>query len=382
MIHFRFKTITTISLALGLSLVAGSAGAQDKGSVGSIHGHTQNPLQQPITDGLVKLTQDHGVIDKGTKFLYTFKTDSNGDYTGTGITAGDYSAVLYEGDKSIDFQEKVTFVAGQDTKVDFDMSRQAYIDKMSPADKKALEDTKKKNADIMASNGVVKNLNTLLTQARAARTATPPDNDKAISLMTQATQARPTEPVLWYELGASYEAAKKYDQATAALQKAVDLDAAAKTSKPESVAAAYSLLAESLAYQSKVPDADAACGKAVAASAPSAANCYSNEAIALYKTGASNPTGQAADYTGAAAAADKATAANPNLAIAYYVKGQSLVGNSTVDASGKLVAPPGCMEAYQKYLQIAPDGQYAAEVKGILTGFGQTLTNTYKAGKK
>jgi hypothetical protein len=50
--------------------------------------------------------------------------------------------------------------------------------------------------------------------------------------------------------------------------------------------------------------------------------------------------------------------------------------------TNKLVAPPGCMEAYQKYLQLAPDGPYAAEVKGILAGFDQKVNSSYKATKK
>jgi hypothetical protein len=51
------------------------------------------------------------------------------------------------------------------------------------------------------------------------------------------------------------------------------------------------------------------------------------------------------------------------------------------DKTHKLVAPPGCLEAYQKYLQLAPDGPYATEVKGILAGFDQKIDNSYKAGK-
>jgi hypothetical protein len=39
------------------------------------------------------------------------------------------------------------------------------------------------------------------------------------------------------------------------------------------------------------------------------------------------------------------------------------------------------MEAYQKYLQLAPDGPYAAEVKGILAGFDQKIDSGYKADK-
>ena len=40
--------------------------------------------------------------------------------------------------------------------------------------------------------------------------------------------------------------------------------------------------------------------------------------------------------------------------------------NATVDAKGHYVLPPDCAAAYQKYLQLAPHGQFAADVTGIL----------------
>ena len=51
--------------------------------------------------------------------------------------------------------------------VNFDMSRPDYLAKMSPEDRKALEEYKKKNAEIVAANSKIQNLNALLTQARA-----------------------------------------------------------------------------------------------------------------------------------------------------------------------------------------------------------------------
>jgi hypothetical protein len=83
-----------------------------------------------------------------------------------------------------------------------------------------------------------------------------------------------------------------------------------------------------------------------------------------------------------AAAADKAIAADPTMPIPYYLKGNALVQKTTMDdKTKKLVAPPGCLEAYQKYLDLAPTGPYATEVKGILAGFNQTIDTTYKAAK-
>ena len=40
--------------------------------------------------------------------------------------------------------------------------------------------------------------------------------------------------------------------------------------------------------------------------------------------------------------------------------------SATVDAKGHYVLPPDCVAAYKKYLELAPHGQFAADVAGIL----------------
>ena len=69
--------------------------------------------------------------------------------------------------------------------------------------------------------------------------------------------------------------------------------------------------------------------------------------------------------------------------MSYYIKGQSLIGKAAVDPkTQKITAPPGCIEAYQKYLDLDPSGPHADEVKQILTGIGAQVKSSYKAGKK
>jgi tetratricopeptide (TPR) repeat protein len=84
----------------------------------------------------------------------------------------------------------------------------------------------------------------------------------------------------------------------------------------------------------------------------------------------------------AGAAADKAIAVDPTAADAYFIKGQALVTKSAPDASGKLTAPPGCVEAYQKFLQLAPNDPKAPQVKEVLASLGAQIDTKYKAGKK
>jgi len=68
------------------------------------------------------------------------------------------------------------------------------------------------------------------------------------------------------------------------------------------------------------------------------------------------------------AAADEGIKIDPKgTPILYYLKGQGLLQSATFDAkTGKYNLPPGCAESYQMYLQLAPTGQFAAEVKSIL----------------
>lgn len=67
----------------------------------------------------------------------------------------------------------------------------------------------------------------------------------------------------------------------------------------------------------------------------------------------------------ALAACDAAIAIDPSRADAYFVKGSLLVAGANI-VDGKLVAPVGAREALNMYLQLAPGGPHAADVKAML----------------
>ena len=144
----------------------------------------QNPLGAAAGAGEVRLTTDR-TDPKNLKYAYTFTIDATGNFKGTGIAPGNYVVMVWPDDKSLDFIENQTFKAGDDKIVNFDMTRKEYIDKMTPEEKKALEEFKKKNADTMAANAKITNLNAMLTQARADTKAG--NYDAAMKAMTEAT---------------------------------------------------------------------------------------------------------------------------------------------------------------------------------------------------
>ncbi|MEI9978093.1 MAG: tetratricopeptide repeat protein [Edaphobacter sp.] len=389
-IGLKVTTLAAGLLAVLATALPGHLAAQGSAT---IQGHVQNAAAMPLTTGEIKLTTDRGAQPADRKYQYTFPIDPSGNYKGTGIAPGNYVVFVFQGDKSVDFNESVIFANGDAKTVDFDMSRPEYIAKMSPEDRKALEEYKKKNAEIMATNSKIQNLNALLTQARADIKSG--NNDAAITAMQQATTAKPDEGILWLTLGdaqlgsadAAAKAAKaagtpttdpaiaqKFADAVASYKKGVDLNAASKKPSPEVAAVAYNQLGQAYAKMGNTKDAADAYEQAAKAMPANAGMYYFNEAVTLYNSG---------KLPEADAAADKAIAADPAKADAYYIKGQSLIPQATVDPkTQKIVAPPGCVEAYQKYLELAPNGPHAADVKGVLEGIGEQVKSSYKAGKK
>ncbi|HVZ82451.1 MAG TPA: tetratricopeptide repeat protein, partial [Terracidiphilus sp.] len=158
-------------------------------------------------------------------------------------------------------------------------------------------------------------------------------------------------------LGQAQAGLKKYDDAETSYKKALEADAASKKPAPA---------IEGMA--------NAAYDAAAKANPPSAPMYYRNQAVIFFQAG--NADAQVA-------AADIAIKNDPNDALAYYLKGQGLVNKATIDPkTQRIVLPDGCADAYQKYLELAPDGPYAADVKGILAQAGQKINSSYKAGRK
>ena len=365
------KTKIWLALLCTALLAPATARMHAQEPTGKIHGHVQDPAGTPMKGGTVSLSTDGGKTAK-----YSFKTDDSGDYKGDGIAPGTY-IVIYRNpdtppDKVVDEFNDVKITAGADVTQDFDMSRAEYIAKMTPEQRKLMEEVKAKNAEVLKENSQIKNLNADLIKARQ-------DNkDKnyteADSLMTRDTGAKPDAAVLWVELGIAQKGEKKYTEAATSLQKAIDLDKASKKPNPDLQSAAGDSLGEALALAGKIPEAQAAYDAAAQADPKSAAVRYGNEAIIMDRVGNIDAT---------VAAADKAIAADPSKPIPYYLKGKALINKATVDPkTNKIVAPPGCAEAYQKYLELAPDGPFAADAKSVLTEMGTTVKSTYKAGKK
>ena len=360
----------TKKLWLAAALITPLAAFGQAASTGSIHGHAQDPAGTPLVNAQIQVSTD------GKTALYTFNSDAGGDYKGDNIKPGTYVVTMYvkgpndANYKPVDRFESVKIDAGANAAQDFDLSRPEYVKKLPPEEQKAIADAKAKNAGIMKENSQVKNLNADLATAR--QDIKDKKFDDAVALMQKDTTAKPDAGVLWVELAIAQNGLKKYDDAIVSAKKAIEANAASKKPSPEIEGAANNTLGEAYAGKNQIPDATAAYDAAAKAQPANAGMYFSNEAIVLAKSGSN------ADAV--AAAADKAIAADPSKPVPYYLKGQALIAKATVDPkTNRIVAPPGCEEAYEKYLQLDPNGPMAADAKNILEQIGSKQAKSYKA---
>lgn len=377
---------------------------------GKVHGHVTNPSGASEGSGTVSLSADQGRTNK-----YTFPVGSDGDYQGADIAPGTYMIIFRQPDtppdKMVDSFPEVKIVAGQDTLQDFDMSRPEFVSKLSPDQQKQLEELRKHNSEALKVNAVIKALNADLktvtqdvkdadsahaaaAQQLGASAAKSDVNAKEAeikaakyteieTLMKKDTNAlaqsgaKVDGSILWAQLGQAQVGLKKYDDAEQSFKKALAMQAAQTKQNPAIQGMCNAGLGEVYARAGKVPEANAAFDEAAKVNPTESSFYLRNEAVIFFQT--NNADAQVA----AANEALKADPNNPNQAVLYYIIGQGLVQKATVNPkTQRIVLPPGCAEAYEKYLELAPNGPYAADAKGILDQAGTKIASGFKSGKK
>lgn len=328
---------------------------------------------KPIADAQITFTNlNTGKVFKG-------KTDRNGNYIMVGLERTGYQIDISNagGQKVYSGKESVTGEMngqmGGEQELNFDISK---ANAKGPS-KEEIEAIKQQNAKAVSQNA-------LIGQAMAALNAK--NYEGAIPILQQLTQADPNRWQFFQALGGAQYNTAKYEDSIQTLDKGIQVaqnvisgnikDPKNPDTDPVKAKAGLGqmLQQQGNAYLKlhKNPEAIAAFEKA-ASTDPNPGNAYFNICATQYNSG---------NMDGAEAACDKAIAADPNKAEAYFIKGSAMFGKGKMDSNNKWTVPEGTTEALNKYLQLAPDGAHANDVKQMLESVGAKIETNYKAGKK
>ena len=161
------------------------------------------------------------------------------------------------------------------------------------------------------------------------------------------------------------------DLAIRDFQKAIEL-------KPAQ-AAYYNSLGNVMARAGKIPEAQQAYQKSAELDPANAAMAYQNLGIVLFQAGRAK---EAVDPL------RKASELDPKKAQVWYLLGAALVGSMEFKKEGDTMVPvlqPGTVEAYQKCIELDPNGSYGTQAKaGLeqLTAMGLGISTKVKSAKK
>ncbi|HEX3155561.1 MAG TPA: tetratricopeptide repeat protein [Candidatus Angelobacter sp.] len=335
---------------------------------------TAGKVQGTITDGGKPVANADVVLTSiANGRTFKMKSDKNGQIAGVGIPFGDYNEEVTAGDKR--FKKEVR-IAGEGGAVD-DISVEVTSGKPGAGpSKEELEKMKTERDKAINENALIAQLNPAL-QAKDWATAEP--------ILTKLIAMNPNRWDYQQALGNAQFGEGKFEEAVATYEKAIPIaenatkaENAPKDAKvdPAKAKAGVSqmLTNEGNAYlKLKQNDKAIAAYTKAASMDPNPATAYFNICATQYNTG---------NTQGALAACDKAIAADPTRADAYFIKGSLMVGDSKLDKDGKMQAPPGASEALNKYLELAPDGPHANDVKAMLQAIGAKVETTYHEKKK
>jgi tetratricopeptide (TPR) repeat protein len=289
-------------------------------STGMLKGQVVDQKGQPIEAAKVTVEYKDGISRK-----YELKTNKKGEFTQIGLAPGNYKVTAEKekvGAQSYDARVRL----GETATVNFQLvAGQSAMTKEDAAKMTAVKKTF--DEGVAASRGG--------------------DYDGAIAKFTEATTIMPTCYDCYYNIGFAEAQRKENDKAEAAVKKALE-------QKPDYIEA-YNGLATVYNAQKKFDLASEASQKAASLAATAGGPSAAGGVDALYNQGViAWNAGKAED---AKKAFEEALKIDPKHANSHYQLGMCYIN------LGKMTE---AVTEFEAYLQNAPDGQYAAQVKAMV----------------
>jgi len=350
------SVLAAILIAALAGVLTPHAAAQNDGV---IRGQIMDIAGKPWADLTVQAVNEQGVKQET-------KTDKDGNYAIRNLRSGVYVIHVLLPSQSQPYQEKVQVQGASEAKKDFNFKELAakqgaeYQEAMKKNEeaKKGLEALK---ARVLAGDALVAQER----QVKADLAKAPVDQRDALKqkladLSNQAVaefreaqktlgEKDPNAALVFFKLGEAYDAAGRNEEAAEAYRQAIAL-------KPE-VPGYYNNLGNVLARAGKIDEAKAAYMKSAELDPANAATAWRNFGISLYNA---NRLGDAVEPL------QKSAELDPKNPQTWYLLGASLVYKMTTKKVGdreEVQFAPGTIEAYQKAVELDPNGPWGQQAK-------------------
>lgn len=369
------KTLTQFVLAAGFAVV--SFGQAMTSITGTIKGADGKPVEKVE----VKITRTD------IKANYSIKTNKDGKFNYATLPLGTYdiSITLPDGKPILETKGARTDYA-KPMVIDLDLSKPPVVAtaaapvpaagpaEPTEAEKKAQADAQAKFEKEMKEYQEAQSKNEgLQTAFNAGMEAAKAKNwTAAIDGFTQASTLDPTQHAVFGQLADVYQKRAETLRGAERLadyKKSADSYAKAIAIIPADPTYRYNASVV-LARSNQMEEAQAQLNEAVKLDPTGAGKGYRNLGAVYFDTNRSEA---------AETAYRKAIELEPTNPDAHFQLGVTLIGRAT-EKDGKLVAPAGTADEFQKYLEIAPNGAAAADAKGMLEALGATITNSINRG--
>jgi len=357
---YKSWALAAVVAAALIFVLAPGAAAQN----GSISGTVMDLAGKPYGDVGIQTVNDQGVKQDT-------KTDSNGKYSFHSLRPGIYTVTVVAFPPPNDKQQpypitQVQVKSGEDAKADVNFKE--VLAKQGAA---VQEQAKKQEEARSKMEGLKAHYNAGIAlidqekQVKADLQKAPPDqrdalkqkltdlSDQAVKEMQEAgknlLEKDPNAHIVWFKLGEAYETANRNDEAAQAYQQAI----AAKGDVP----GYYNNLGNALSKGGKIEEAKAAYTKSAELDPPNAATAWRNFGISLYNV---NRLGDAIEPL------QKSAELDPKNPQTWYLLGASLVYKMTTKKVGDkevVQFAPGTIEAYQKAVELDPNGPWGTQAK-------------------
>ena len=369
------KTLRSCVLAaLLLTLLASSAFAQ----TGQLRGRVLGEDGQGLRDAMVFIER------VGVRGNYKVKTNKKGNYFHAGLPLGQYTVRLEVDGKQVYSINGYQIKLGEEKPLNFDLGEikreseaaqsgagptKDQLSAMSEQQRKEYEKALKARQQQISKN---KKLNETFNAGMEAKRLK--DYATSVQHFREAVEIDPEQHVIWGNMAEALsglvttktgaERDQLGEEAIATYRKAIELE-------PDP--AYHNNLGLMLIRLQRVDEGTAELEKAAQMAPDNAGTYYFNLGATMVNTG---------NTQGAIDAFRKATTAQPDFANAYYQLATVLVGTAQMKEDGSIIPAEGTVEAYQKYLDLDPQGPYAASAQAMVQSLSGKLETTFEQPKR